>query len=416
FRGPAAAAIETLGWALRVAGAAALLRAYEARRPSEMAVEAFLEKLASGSGVQHNAPAHHVSAPSSYSWTLLIEALTVMAVPWNVRQINDVTYATDSELEEAGRHLTRFMQLDVIRKASGFRGRPIFMYIHGGAWKFGDKRAPVYPICYHFAAKENWVVINVKCRMSDHADLHSMVLDLKRAIRWIRQNQAIHGGDPAFLAISGGSAGGHLAALLYLTQNDPHFQPGFESVDTSVQAFVPIYGALHPLGESSWRTGFAPIFLRDVVRADVAADAVDSRAGRPAEVWTDPISLARALPAETRARLAPVFAVQLSPKTTNGAPSALLKAKTHETASGWRAREWDSLVPLAWSTEFLDALTKDVNAPPPTQLLRVPHAHHGFDTFTSPRTLYACWAVGEALQAAHAAHTAHAATSEADRR
>ena len=42
--------------------------------------------------------------------------------------------------------------------------------------------------------------------------------------------------------MSGGSAGGHLAALLALTPGDPDFQPGFEAADASVDACVPFYG------------------------------------------------------------------------------------------------------------------------------------------------------------------------------
>ncbi len=43
--------------------------------------------------------------------------------------------------------------------------------------------------------------------------------------------------------MTGGSAGGHLASLLALTPNDPAYQPGFEQIDTRVQAAVPFYGA-----------------------------------------------------------------------------------------------------------------------------------------------------------------------------
>lgn len=57
-----------------------------------------------------------------------------------------------------------------------------------------------------------------------------------------QENIAAYGGDPNFVAISGGSAGGHLCALAALTPNDPRFQPGFEQVDTSVAAAVPVYG------------------------------------------------------------------------------------------------------------------------------------------------------------------------------
>src|SRR4029450_4266482 len=69
-----------------------------------------------------------------------------------------------------------------------------------------------------------------------------------RALRWIRERMAEYGGDPDFVVVTGGSAGGHLAALLALTPNDPEFQPGFEDVDTSVTACVPFYG-VYDLGE-----------------------------------------------------------------------------------------------------------------------------------------------------------------------
>ena len=51
-----------------------------------------------------------------------------------------------------------------------------------------------------------------------------------------------YGADTSFVAVAGGSAGGHLAALVGLTENDVGYQLGFESADTSAQAIVPIYG------------------------------------------------------------------------------------------------------------------------------------------------------------------------------
>ena len=57
-----------------------------------------------------------------------------------------------------------------------------------------------------------------------------------------RARSPTYGADPSFLAVTGGSAGGHLAALAALTPNDPEYQPGFEDADTSVQAAAPHYG------------------------------------------------------------------------------------------------------------------------------------------------------------------------------
>ena len=62
-----------------------------------------------------------------------------------------------------------------------------------------------------------------------------------------------YGGDPDFIAITGGSAGGHLAALAALTPNDPEYQPGFEDADTTVQAAVPHYGVYDFAGASGTR-------------------------------------------------------------------------------------------------------------------------------------------------------------------
>lgn len=64
----------------------------------------------------------------------------------------------------------------------------------------------------------------------------SHIVDVKRAIAWVRANIAEYGGDPEFIAITGGSAGGHLSSLAALTAGDQSLQPGFEDADTSVQA------------------------------------------------------------------------------------------------------------------------------------------------------------------------------------
>jgi acetyl esterase/lipase len=68
------------------------------------------------------------------------------------------------------------------------------------------------------------------------------LIDLKRGLAWIKDHADDYGIDPDFVCVTGGSAGGHLTALMGLTANDPRFQPGFEEADTSVAAGVPFYG------------------------------------------------------------------------------------------------------------------------------------------------------------------------------
>jgi acetyl esterase/lipase len=58
----------------------------------------------------------------------------------------------------------------------------------------------------------------------------------------VYSNLGEYGGDRDFVVLSGGSAGGHLTALSALMPNNSDFKTGFEGVDCSVQAAVPIYG------------------------------------------------------------------------------------------------------------------------------------------------------------------------------
>ena len=63
---------------------------------------------------------------------------------------------------------------------------------------------------------------------------------MKKAIAWVKEHIEEYGGDPSYVVITGGSAGGHLAALAALTPNDPEYQPGFEGADTRVAGRRPV--------------------------------------------------------------------------------------------------------------------------------------------------------------------------------
>ena len=146
-------------------------------------------------------------------------------------------------------------RLDVHAPRTGARGAPVLLQIHGGGWTIGNKRQQALPLMMHLA-RRGWICVAANYRLSPGATFPDHLIDVKQALRWIRENIAEYGGDPDFVAITGGSAGGHLSALAALTGNRPEFQPGFEEVDTSVQAAVPFYGAYdftnsqdHTMGE-----------------------------------------------------------------------------------------------------------------------------------------------------------------------
>jgi acetyl esterase/lipase len=133
-------------------------------------------------------------------------------------------------------------RLDIIRRRTDQPATgPVMVYIHGGAWIIGDKREQGFPMLLELA-RRGWVCVTVNYRLSPKATWPDHIVDCKMAIAWVREHIAEYGGDPGFIAVSGGSAGGHLSALAALTPGDRSFQPGFEDKDTRVDACVPVYG------------------------------------------------------------------------------------------------------------------------------------------------------------------------------
>ncbi len=139
--------------------------------------------------------------------------------------------------------------LDVYHGQEEQQGRPVLIQVHGGGWVIGHKAQQGVPLMQHMAER-GWICVAPNYPLSPKAAWPEHVVALKRAIAWVRENIADYGGDPSFIGVTGGSAGGHLATLLALTANDPSWQPGFEDADTSVQVCVPHYGVYDFAGQT----------------------------------------------------------------------------------------------------------------------------------------------------------------------
>jgi acetyl esterase/lipase len=163
---------------------------------------------------------------------------SVLAPFWmggrGVERVRGLRYA-----DGAGRrHL-----LDVYRpRPAGAEPAPVLLQIHGGAWTIGTKDTQGRPLMQALTAA-GWVCVAINYRLAPRTKIQDQLVDCKHALQWIRGHIAEHGGDPDRVVVTGGSAGGHLAALVALSANDPRHQPGFETVDTSVIGCVPMYGA-----------------------------------------------------------------------------------------------------------------------------------------------------------------------------
>jgi acetyl esterase/lipase len=218
-----------VGLAVMVVSWGGLLLMQWRSRPAEQVLE---QALVTGLG------AYYRDSIPARRRSLLRDAVpfSELALPFNLRgtgveRQKDIAYA-DGHARQV---------LDVYRPSGGCAGAPVLLQIHGGGWVVGNKHEQALPLVYHLAAR-GWVVVTPNYRLSPKARFPDHLVDCKRALAWIRANIATHGGDPSFVAVTGGSAGGHLAALMGLTANDPRLQPGFQSVDTQVAACVPFYG------------------------------------------------------------------------------------------------------------------------------------------------------------------------------
>jgi acetyl esterase/lipase len=159
------------------------------------------------------------------------------------------------------------------RKDLPLDGRaPVLIQIHGGAWVTGSKRGQGYPLMAHMAEK-GWVCVAINYSLAPAARWPAHIIDVKRAIAWVKSEIASYGGDPDFIVVTGGSAGGHLTALTALSANDPVFQPGFEEADTSIQAAVPMYGVYDLLDREGNSPAQQEPFLTRIVIGDSLQDA-----------------------------------------------------------------------------------------------------------------------------------------------
>ncbi len=117
---------------------------------------------------------------------------------------------------------------------------PLLVWIHGGAWVAGSKT----PMPYLNQLPRGYVVASIEYRFSQKALFPAQIQDCQAAIRWLRANARKYSIDPNRIGVGGGSAGGHLAALLGTSGGKKVFPPigGNEDQSDRVQAVCDIFG------------------------------------------------------------------------------------------------------------------------------------------------------------------------------
>ena len=91
---------------------------------------------------------------------------------------------------------------------------PILFYVHGGGWRRGDKGTPETLI--NIFGRLGWGIVSTNYRLSPAVKHPAHIQDVARAFAWIYKNASRYNIDRDRIVITGGSAGGHLVALLGL--------------------------------------------------------------------------------------------------------------------------------------------------------------------------------------------------------
>ena len=253
------------------------------------------------------------------------------------------------------------LRLDVYRPADDDPDddliQPAVVQVHGGGWLAGSRYEQGIPLLNHMASI-GWVGFNIDYRLSPQATFPDHVVDVKRAIAWVRENAEELGIDPEMICLTGGSAGGHLTALAALTADDPDLQPGFEEADTSVAAAVPFYGVFDLTDANG--------FYYPEMRSWLFEKVVFKRLYAEAE--------------EVYRAASPTFRV-------------------HEDAPPFLVihGERDTLVPARDARKFVEELKRVSREP--VRYVELPGAEHAFDIWPSERTARISEGIGRFLTA-----------------
>jgi len=162
---------------------------------------------------------------------LVLLAICASAVHSTPAQTLDIEYA------RVGGHALK-LDLHLPKAAKP----PLVVYVHGGAWRSGSKSdVPIDPLLEH-----GFAIASVDYRLSTESVYPAQIHDLKAAIRFLRAKSADLHYNASRIGIVGSSAGGHLAALVGVTNGHKGLEGNVGdhlNQSSDVQCIVSLYGA-----------------------------------------------------------------------------------------------------------------------------------------------------------------------------
>lgn len=150
---------------------------------------------------------------------------------------SNLSYAGDSH----DKHL-----LDLYLPAGNKKDRPLVVWIHGGAWNHNDKYADMGYMRQTVKAfiDSGYALASIDYRFSTSAPFPAQVQDCNQALDFLYRQAGKYGYDKNRIALIGFSAGGHLASLIGLSQNNsiPDFYAGGNKPAFNIKCVLDFYG------------------------------------------------------------------------------------------------------------------------------------------------------------------------------
>jgi arylformamidase len=94
---------------------------------------------------------------------------------------------------------------------------PIFVFVHGGAWRIGEAKDYAFPAELFVNAGINFVVLDFILVGAAQGDISVMAQQVRSAIAWTYKNAAAFSGDASRFYVGGHSSGGHLCGQALVT-------------------------------------------------------------------------------------------------------------------------------------------------------------------------------------------------------
>lgn len=188
-------------------------------------------------GRDRSLPRPRAEGTIGYPWGPVVEG------PDGVTRHHDLVYAAEPGF--------RPQLLEIWRNSGDVSARPtqpLIVWVHGGGWLWGWHRrcSPAMYPHRQFArmVEAGFVVAMVDYRMARETNADGMCLDLRAAVRWLREHAAVFGIDPRRVAYWGESAGGHLALMTSYQDALAALPPvgEYPNQPEQVQAIVDWYG------------------------------------------------------------------------------------------------------------------------------------------------------------------------------